>query len=340
MIADFSTILKNIKNANFSPVYFLQGEEPFFIDTVISAIEENALEQNQRGFNQLVLYGKDTRLVDVIGAARRYPMMGERQVVIVKEAQEIKEWNIEEKQKLVINYLQNPLHSTVLVFGYKYKSLDKRTKLAKTFEKYAIFLNTKKLYDSQIPEWIRSYCQSKGTKIEEEALMMLSENIGNNLQRLANEIEKLLLNLKDSTVLTSAMIQRYVGISKDYNIFEMQKSLSILNKQKALKIANYFSSNPGNNPLVLTIYSLFSYFNKLLMIHHSKEKSEREIASLIGVNPYFVKEYLIAARNYPLQKVIENVKYLHEADLQSKGIGFATKKEGPILTELILRLMN
>lgn len=340
MIADFSTILKNIKNNNFSPVYFLQGEETFFIDTIISAIEENALEQSYRGFNQLVLYGKDTNLVDVIGAARRYPMMGDRQVVIVKEAQEIKEWNKEEKQKLFINYLQNPLHSTVLVLAYKYKSLDKRTKLVKAFEKYSVFLNAKKLYDSQIPDWIRSYCQSKGVKIEEEALMMLSENIGNNLKRLANEIEKVLLNLKEGSVINTALIQRYVGISKDYNIFEMQKSLGILNKQKALKIANYFTANPGNNPLVLTIYSLFSYFSKLLMVHHFKGKSDKEIASFIGVNPYFVKEYLIAARNYSLQKVIENIKYLHEADLQSKGIGFATKKEGPILTELIVRLMN
>lgn len=170
--------------------------------------------------------------------------------------------------------------------------------------------------------------------------MMLSENIGNNLQRLANEIEKLKLNLKNGDPITSAMVERYVGISKDYNIFELQKSLGTMNKQKALKIVSYFASNPGNNPLVLTIYSLFSYFSKLLMIHQASDKSERSLASLIGVNPFFVKEYLIAARNYPLNKVVQNIKFLHEADLQSKGIGFGTKKEGPVLTELVYKLMN
>ncbi len=340
MSADYSIILKDISNNNFSSIYFLQGEETFFIDSIISAIEENALEESQKGFNQLIVYGRDTGLTDIIGAAKRYPMMGERQVVIVKEAQEIREWNQEEKQKLVTSYLENPLSSTILVFGYKYKSLDKRTKFGKAFEKHAVLLNAKKLYDNQVPDWIRGYCQSNGLKIEEKALMMLSENIGNNLQRLANEIEKLSLNVKDGDTITAPLIQQYVGISKDYNIFEMQKSLSTMNKQKAMNIANYFAANPGNNPLVLTIYSLFSYFSKLLLIHHSRNTSDKVIASLIGVNPYFVGEYLQAARNYPLSKVVDNIKYLHEADLQSKGIGFATKKEGPVLTELVYKLMN
>ena len=340
MASTFADILKEINSGKYSPVYFLQGEETFFIDTIIFAIEENALEESQKGFNQVILYGKDTSLVDVIGAAKRYPMMGDRQVVIVKEAQESKEWTKEDRQSLILNYLENPLASTILVFGYKYKSLDKRTKLGKAFEKHAVFLNAKKLYDNQVPDWIRGYCKSRQVKIEDQALMMLSENIGNNLQRLANEIEKLLLNLKENDSINAQMVQRYVGISKDYNIFELQKCLGIMNKHKAHKIADYFAANPGNNPLVLTIYSLFSYFSKLLMIHQSSDKSERAIASLIGVNPFFVKEYLIATRNYPLNKVVQNIKYLHEADLQSKGIGFATKKEGPVLTELVYKLMN
>lgn len=340
MAAEYTDILKRINNGSFSPIYFLQGEEPFFIDSIIKAVEEKALEESQKSFNQLILYGKDTNLSDVIGAARRYPMMGERQVVIVKEAQEIKEWTREDKQTLVLNYLEHPLPSTILVFGYKYKSIDKRTKLGKAIEKHTVFLNARKLYDDKIPEWIRGYCQANGVKIEEQAIMMLSENIGNNLQRLANEVEKLLLNTKNGEAITAKMVQTYVGISKEFNIFELQKSLSTLNKFKAHKIANYFAANPGNNPLVLTIYSLFSYFSKLLMIHHATDKSERNIALVIGVNPYFVKEYLLAVRNYPLPKVVQNIKYLHEADLQSKGIGFATKKEAPVLTELIYKLMN
>ncbi len=339
-MADYSSIINDIKSGSFSPIYFLQGEETFFIDSIISAVEENALEESQKGFNQLILYGKDTNLSDIMGAAKRYPMMGDRQVVIVKEAQEIREWNKEDKQKLVISYLENPLSSTILVFGYKYKTLDKRTKIGKSFEKHSVFLTAKKLYDNQVPDWIRNYCQSNSIKIEEKALMMLSENIGNNLQRLANEVDKLLLNLKGADTITAPMIQQYVGISKDYNIFEMQKSLSLLDRKKAMNIARYFASNPSNNPLVLTIYSLFSYFSKLLMIHHSSDKSERAVASLIGVNPFFVKEYLMAARNYPLPKVVQNIKHLHDADLQSKGIGYATKKEGPVLTELVYKLMN
>ncbi|MEM6644248.1 MAG: DNA polymerase III subunit delta [Bacteroidota bacterium] len=340
MSVEYTTILKQIEKNNFSPIYFLQGEETFFIDTIVKAIEENALDPTQRSFNQTIVYGKDVSLLDVLGAAKRYPMMGDRQVVIVKEAQENKEWNREQVQSLLLNYLENPLASTILVFAYKYKTLDKRTKLGKAFEKNAILLTAKKLYDNQVPDWIRSYAISKGVKIEENAIMMLSENIGNNLQRLVNELEKVVINIDRSTAITAQMIQRYVGISKDYNIFELQKSLSTMNKAKALKIAQYFAANPGNNPLVLTIYSLFGYFSKLLMIHNSKDKSERAVASLIGVNPFFVKEYLVAARNYPVQKVIGNLKHLQTADLQSKGIGAATKKEHALLTELMYKLMN
>ncbi|WP_424960959.1 DNA polymerase III subunit delta [Ekhidna sp.] len=340
MASDYNQIIKDINSESFAPVYFLQGEETFYIDDIINNIENNALEESQRSFNQVVLYGKDTTLTDVIGAARRYPMMGERQVVIVKEAQEMRDWKNDDKQTLVVNYLENPLPSTILVFGYKYKTVDKRTKFGKSIEKHSVFLNAKKLYDNQVPDWIRNFCKSQGVKIDDSAVMMLSENIGNNLQRLANEIQKLLLNVKKDDAISAGMVQKYVGISKDYNIFELQKALSGLNKLKALKIANYFASNPSNNPLVLTIYSLFSYFSKLLLIHHAENKNEKALASLIGVNPFFVKEYMQAARNYPVGKVVQNIKYLHEADMQSKGIGYATKKEGPVLTELVYKLMN
>lgn len=340
MASDYTSILKDINSGSFAPVYFLQGEETFFIDNIIENIENSALDESQKSFNQIILYGKDTSLTDVIGAARRYPMMGERQVVVVKEAQEMRDWTKEDKQTLVINYLENPLASTILVFGYKYKSIDKRTKFGKVIEKKSVFLNAKKLYDNQVPDWIRGYCKTESVQIEDNAVMMLSENIGNNLQRLANEIKKLLLNVKEGEDITASMVQRYVGISKDYNIFELQKALSGMNKLKAHKIADYFAANPGNNPLVLTIYSLFSYFSKLLMIHHSSDKNEKTLASLIGVNPFFVREYLQASRNYPVGKVVQNIKYLHEADMQSKGIGYATKKEGPVLTELVYKLMN
>ena len=253
MASEYGEILKSIKSNSYAPVYFLQGEETFFIDSIIDFIEENALEDSQKSFNQQIIYGKDVTTTDVLSAAKRYPMMGERQVVIVKEAQELKDLTREATQALLINYLENPLPSTILVVGYKYKSIDKRTKLGKVIEQKTVFLNAKKLYDNKIPEWIKGYCQTKGIFIADDAVMMLSENIGNNLQRLANEIEKLQLNIKEGQKVDAGMVQRYVGISKDYNIFELQKALSSLNRAKAHKIAHYFAANPNNNPLVLTI---------------------------------------------------------------------------------------
>lgn len=339
-MASYGEIINDIQQGKYTPVYFLQGEETFFIDNVISNIEETALEESQKSFNQLVLYGKDTSLTDVIGAARRYPMMGDRQVVIVKEAQELKGWNKEDMQVLTTSYLENPLASTILVFGYKYKSLDKRTKLGKSIDKHSVVLNSKKLYDNEVPGWIQSYCAAKKIDIEKDAIMMLAENIGNNLQRLANEVEKLILNLKNNDRITSAMVQRYVGISKEYNIFELQKAIGVRNQQKVLKIINYFASNPSNNPMVLTIYSLFTYFSKLLLVHHSKNDNEKALAGVIGVNPYFVKEYLVAAKNYPVGKVVANIGHIGKADLESKGIESATKKDKAVLTELVYKLMN
>lgn len=339
-MSSYPEIIRDVEQGKYVPVYFLQGEETFFIDNIINYIEANALDETQKSFNQIILYGKDTDLTTVISTARRYPMMGERQVVIVKEAQELKGWTREDSQTLMSGYLENPLPSTVLVFGYKYKSLDKRTKLGKSMEKHAVFLNSKKLYDNEVPSWIQSYCNAKKVSIARDAVMMLAENIGNNLQRLANEIDKLTLNLKTGEEISEALVQKYVGISKEYNIFELQKAIGLGNKVKALKIVNYFASNPSNNPMVLTIYSLFTYFSKLLLVHHSDNQNEKALASVIGVNPYFVKEYLVAARNYPIGKVVNNISHLQKADLDSKGIESATKKDKAVLLELIYKLMS
>ncbi len=339
-MSSYPEIVKDIQQGKYAPIYFLQGEETFFIDNIINHIEENALDETQKSFNQVILYGKETDLTTILGTARGYPMMGDRQVVIVKEAQELKGWTREDQQTLLMGYLENPLASTILVFGYKYKSIDKRTKVGKAIEKYSVFLNAKKLYDNEVPGWIQSYCGAKKVGIAREAVMMLAENIGNNLQRLANEIDKLTLNIKEGEEITEALVQRYVGISKEYNIFELQKAIGTGNRNKAIKIVNYFASNPANNPMVLTIYSLFTYFSKLLLIHHSNNQNEKALASVIGVNPYFVKEYLVAARNYSLGKVIDNISYLQKADLDSKGIDSATKKDKAVLTELVYKLMN
>ncbi|MDH5609810.1 MAG: DNA polymerase III subunit delta, partial [Cyclobacteriaceae bacterium] len=321
--------------------YFLQGEEPFFIDNIISHIEANALDDSQKGFNQYVLYGRDADVPTILSVARKYPMMGERQVVIVKEAQELKGLNKEDNQKMLVAYLENPLPSTVLVFGYKYKNIDKRTKFGKAIEKNSVFLHSKRIYDNQVPGWIQSYAQARQVRVSQRAVMLLSENIGNNLQRLSNEIEKLLLNVGEGGEISEKEVHRFVGISKEYNIFELQNALSVGNLAKALKIANFFSANPSNNPLVLTLFSLFSYFTKLLLIHESPSKEKNALASRIGVNPFFVEEYLAAARRYSLPRVLQNIELIHQADLHSKGIGFSMgkDKEGELLKELVFNLM-
>ncbi|MEM9896095.1 MAG: DNA polymerase III subunit delta [Bacteroidota bacterium] len=337
---DYLSIKKEISEKVFHPVYFLQGDETFFIDDLAKTIERDALEESQKGFNQLVVYGRDSSLPEVVSAAKRYPMMGERSVVIVKEAQELKDWKREDAQQVLISYLDNPLPSTILVVAYKHKTFDKRSKLGKALEKNSTFLNAKKLYDNQVPDWILSYCRSKNIAIDSAAVRLLSESIGNNLQRLANEIEKLCLNISGSQTITSDLVHTYVGISKEYNIFELQKALSYRDQLKAQKIVRYFSANPSNNPLVLTISSLFSYFSKILSIHQIGLNDERSVAAGIGVNPYFVKEYIQAAHNYPFQKVVQNIEHIHTADLQSKGINFATMKDEAILGELIFKLMN
>ena len=337
---DYSAIIQSIQQGNFSPVYFLQGDEPFFIDNIIEHLEENVVESSQRDFNQFIFYGKEIDFPSLISTARKFPMMGERQLVIVKEAQEIKGWNNETNQSILTEYLKQPSPSTVLAFGYKYKSLDKRTKLAKAFQQEAIVLTSKKIYDNQIPDWIQGYVKAKHVQISPKAVRLLSENIGNNLQRLSNEIEKLLLNIPENQPIDEQAVHRYVGISRDYNTFELQAALGSGNHLKAQKIVKYFAANPSSHPLVLTIYNLYSYFSKLLMIHQSPRKDKQTVAQAIGVHPFFAEEYIRAIRLYPQAKVLSNLQYLHEADLASKGIGQLVPADGDLLKELIFKLMN
>jgi DNA polymerase-3 subunit delta len=339
-VADYNQIIKDLKQGKYAPIYFLQGDESFFIDNIVDFIEANALEESQKSFNQYVLYGKDIAMTDILNAARKYPMMGERQVVIVKEAQGMSDWKKEASLKLLSSYLENPLPSSILVFAHKEKALDKRIKISKTLEKHAIVMLSKKIYDNQIPDWIRSYSVAISAQLTDKAIMILAENIGNNLQRLANEIEKLRINVPVGTAIDDKAVQKYVGISKDYNEFELQKALSMKNKAKALAIINYFSSNPSGNPIIRVIANLSNYYNKLLIINHQRLSDKNQIARAIGVNPFFAGEYLQAARNYPLPVVIRNINYIHQADLQSKGINYATIQPGDILKELIFKLLQ
>ncbi len=341
-MAEFNEIVKDLQNNKISPIYFLQGEESFYIDTIVNFIEENLLDEAQKSFNQYVLYGKETDLVTILNAARKFPMMGERQVVIVKEAQELGDWRSDDKSSMLLNYLDNPQPSTVLVFAYKYKTLDKRKKLGKEIEKKTVFLNTKKISDYQLPSWIQSYAEAKGIKLSSKAVMLLSENIGNNLQRLANEMDKLSINTQAGCEITENDVHKHVGISKEYNVFELQDALSSGNHSKAQKIIDFFSANPSKYPVVLTIFNLYSYFQKILQIHSNGVYERSAVQRLLGLPGFVADGYIRAARRFPIQKALINIELIHRADLKSKGIGYnlTRDKENAYLKELIFQILN
>lgn len=333
-------ILKRLKENEYAPIYFLSGAEVFYIDEITEYIEINALPESQKGFNQIILYGKDVAIQDIINNAKRFPMMSDRQVVIVKEAQEIYDFNLQAGQEALMNYFQNPLPSTILVFAYKNKSLDKRKTFFKTVEKHAVVVESKKLYDSQIPDWVLQFISGKGHDIELNAAQILVDYIGNNLERLSNEINKILINYSEKTTITPGIVQKYVGISKDYNAFELQRAIAVKDIIKANQIVHYFGANTRTNPIIPVIALIFNLFSKLLIIHQSPDKNRNKLAQLTGVNLYFINEYIHASHNYPLGKVIQNIHYIREADLRSKGVGVGSIKEGEILKELVYKLLH
>ena len=334
------SVLKDLKAGRYAPVYFLQGDEPYFIDKIAGYIEKNALSESEKGFNQMVMYGKDVDVTAILNNARRYPMMSERQVVIVKEAKDIQDINRQEAQTMLENYVKKPLPSTVLVICHKYKTLDGRKSLTKTLDKHAVFVTTKKLYDNQVPDWITGYVTELGFTIDRKAAFMLTEFIGNDLERLSNEIDKVVINFQEKIQIDAALIQKYVGISKEYNVFELQKALAVRDVVKANRIVQYFEANPKNHPVIPMIAMLFNYFSRLLLIHHSGERSEGGVAKLLKINPFFAKEYLLALQNYNLPTVIRNISFLRQADLQSKGIDSGGMTEGQLLKELVFKLLH
>jgi DNA polymerase-3 subunit delta len=340
MIHKPEDIIKRLTENEYAPIYFLFGPEVFYIDQITDYIEKNALEETQKGFNQIILYGKDVTVNDVIGNAKRFPMMSERQMVIIKEAQDIKDFNIQEAQDRLSAYIQNPLPSTILVIAFKNKSPDKRKTLFKTIEKHTISVESKKLYDNQIPDWVFKYITGKGHEVEIKAAQILVDYIGNDLERLSNEINKILINYSEKVRITPGIVQKYVGISKDYNAFELQRAIAVKDILKANRIVNYFSANTKTNPIIPVIALIFNFFSKILVIHNSNDKNQSKLARLTGVSNYFIKEYIHASQQYTLGKVIQNIHYIREADLRSKGVGAGSIKEGEILRELIYKILH
>ena len=340
MAASPDSILKDLKSSKYSPVYFLQGEEPYYIDLIADLIEKNCLNESEKSFNQTILYGKDVNTNTILLNAKKFPMMSERQVVIVKEAQEVSDLGKEAGDSQLNAYIQNPLPSTVLVLCYKYKTLDARKTLAKNLDKFAVLVNSKKIYDNQVPDWVTAYISQKGFKVNNKASVLLAEFVGNNLSRLANEIDKLLINLKEGQEVNEDLIEKYVGISKEFNVFELQQALIKRDVYKANQIVKYFEANPKDNPIIPILSVLFNFFSKLLQVHAAENRTEGNLAKMLSVNPYFVKDYISGARTYPFPKVVNIIHYLRQADLYSKGVDATNMKEGQILKELVFKILH
>ena len=326
-------IVNDIKSGNIKPIYFLMGEEPYYIDKLAEYIENNVLTEEEKGFNQMVLYGKDVSVDEVVSSARRYPMMADRQVVIVKEAQELSR-TIDKFEA----YAENPQPTTVLVIAYKYKTLDKRKKVTKLINKTGVVFESKKLYENQVGDWIKRVLSGKGYTIEPKAAAMLVEFLGNDLSRISNELDKLAIIIPKGSTITPQAIEENIGISKDYNIFELRKAIGQRDQLKAYKIADYFSQNPKDNPLVMTTGLIFSFFSQLLQYHGLKDKSMA--AKVLKVNPYFLKDYDIALRNYPMKKVSAIVATLKDIDLKSKGVGGNSIPQSDLLKEMLVKIFN
>ena len=340
MPATPDVVLDQLRQRKFAPVYFLQGEETFYIDQISDFIEKNALPEPDKGFNQVVLYGKDADMATVLGNARRFPMMAERSVVIVKEAQSVADIDKENGQKMLETYLANPLPSTILVFCYKNKVLDGRKSLSKTLDKKAVLVTTKKLYENQVPAWVGNYVKNKGFKIGPKATQMLSDYIGADLSRIASEIDKILINLPEGGTIDDDLVQKNVGISKEYNIFELQEAIVARNPQKAFQIVQYFESNPKAAPVIANITILFSYFSKVLLLQYLKSKNLAADPKTMGVSDYSLKQIQKAAQQISPGQVRAMLSHLRQADLQAKGIEGGNMNDGQVLKELVFRLLH
>ena len=326
-------IVNDIKKGDIKSVYFLMGEEAYYIDAIAGFIENSILSEEEKGFNQMVLYGRDVSIEDVVSHAKRYPMMAERQVIIVKEAQDLSR-TIEN----LVAYVENPQPTTVLVFCYKYKTLDKRKKLSKAIVKKAVLFESKKLYENQVPDWIRRVLSGRGHTITPKASQMLLEFLGNDLGKINNELEKLQLIIQPGDQITPQLIEENIGISKDFNNFELQNAIGEKDVKKAFAIMQYFAQNPKHNPLVMTVALLYSFFAKLLKYHSLTNKGDA--AKVLKVNPFFVKDYQVAARNYPMKRVSAIISSIREIDMKSKGVGAANLSQADLLKELLVKIFN
>jgi len=334
MASSCNQILTDLKKKIFHPIYMLCGEEPYYIDLLCDVFENNILTANEKEFNQSILYGRDVDASSIVEYAKRYPMMASHQVVIVKEAQEIK--SIDE----LANYAEKPLESTILVICYKYKKYDKRKVLAKLIEKKGVFFESARLYNDKIPGWITTEVESKGYSIAPRATYLMAEFLGNDLSKISNEIGKLFISLPKGSTITEELVEQNIGISKDFNIFELQVALGARDLLKANRIVNHFASNQKENPLIKTVSLLGGFFTKLILYHALPDKSDREVASALSIYPTFTKDYHTGARNFSFQKLTEIISLLREYDMKAKGLDNASADDGELMKELTYKILH
>lgn len=327
-------IINDWKKKSFKPVYWFEGEEEFFIDKAVEYAEHNILSESEASFNLSVFYGKDANWADIINACKRYPMFAERHVVLLKEAQQMRD--IEKLE----SYIDNPLSSTILVVSYKDKKLDARKKFAKLVKEKGVMVSTKKMYDKELPQWTQELLQAKGLTISPKGLALLVDHIGNDLTRIENEIDKLSVNLGKRTNITEDDIEKYIGVSKDFNVFELQTAMAAKDLSKCIRIIQYFEANPKAAPIQLVLPSLYSFFSKVFMVFGANAQDERAIATAIGVNPFFMKDYMQAARLYTYPGVEKALLLLHNYNLKSVGVGSIGAEDASLLKEMIVKIMS
>jgi len=332
---DFNQIIGELRGKNYSPVYFLEGDEPYFMDQISNFILEHVLAEEEKGFNQSILYGKDLSIDSIMTAAKRFPMMAERQVVVIREAQNIK--NIDD----LATYVENPMRSTILVINYKYKTIDKRKKLYKALQRNGIYFESKLLYESNVPGWITKYLKEKNLGIDPRAAQMITDFVGCDLQRIVNELEKVTISMVPGTSIMPEDVEKNIGISKEFNIFEFQKALGNKDILKSNLIINYFIDNEKQNPLPVILGMLVGFFRKILIYHSVENKSDRNLmAQKLGVNPYFISDYINAGHNYSLNKAINIISMMRECDLRSKGARGGSTPNGDLLRELVFKILH
>ena len=327
-------IVNDIKSKNYKPIYFLCGEETYYIDRISDLIESSVLTEDEKSFNQVVLYGRDTTVEEIVSTAKRFPMMADYQVVIVKEAQ-----NLSKTFEKFESYALNPQLTTILVFAYRDKP-DGRKKIFKTIKDKGVWFESKKLYDNQVPDWIVKVLKGQNYGIEPKAAAMLAEFLGTDLAKINNELEKLKIVFPEGHIFTPKNIEENIGFSKDYNVFELKSALATRNQQKAYTIIHNFAANPKDNPIVVVSGQMFAFFAQLLQYHGLKDKSKFNAAKALGVYPFFMDEYATASKNYPMRKVSQIIEIIRDMDVKSKGVGSGSMKEADILKELVYKIFN